>query len=170
MKVSIKQLLFYFLYCTFGKSLPASRVPVIGRLCKGIRGFFASRALCSCGKNVNVERNASFSPRCEIGDNSGIGENAKLRGRVIIGNNVMMAPDVVVYTSNHRFSRTDIPIGQQGNEDELPVYIGSDVWIGHGCIILPGKRIGDGCVIEQAQLYVMICQILQLVGEIPLEF
>ena len=27
------------------------------------------------------------------------------------------------------------------------VFIGNDVWIGHGAVILPGRRIGDGAVV-----------------------
>ncbi|MFI5011164.1 MAG: DapH/DapD/GlmU-related protein [Hyphomicrobiales bacterium] len=43
-----------------------------------------------------------------------------------------------------------------GEEDEdqffawrrsYPVSIGNDVWIGHGAIVLPGRKIGDGAVI-----------------------
>lgn len=30
---------------------------------------------------------------------------------------------------------------------DQPVSIGHDVWIGHGAIVLPGRRIGDGAVV-----------------------
>lgn len=31
--------------------------------------------------------------------------------------------------------------------DRAPITIGADVWIGHGAIVLPGVRIGDGAVV-----------------------
>jgi maltose O-acetyltransferase len=36
---------------------------------------------------------------------------------------------------------------EQGFEEERPVRIGNDVWIGDRVIILPGVTIGDGCII-----------------------
>ena len=35
----------------------------------------------------------------------------------------------------------------QGFEEERPVTIGNDVWIGDRVIILAGVEIGDGCII-----------------------
>lgn len=111
------------------------------------------RALCGklmldeCGNNVNIERNASFSTRTILGNNSGIGINAKLYGKVIIGNNVMMGPDCIIYTQNHKFDRIDIPMCDQGFQNEKTVLICDDVWIGGRVIILPGVKIGKGTII-----------------------
>lgn len=46
---------------------------------------------------------------------------------------------------HHVYSKEEIVY--KGN-----VNIGNDVWIGEGCIILPGVTIGDGCVIGQVPL------------------
>ena len=59
----------------------------------------------------------------------------------------MMGTDVTIITRNHRFDRTDIPMMEQGFEEERPVYIGNDVWIGDRALILPGVHIGDGSII-----------------------
>ncbi len=59
----------------------------------------------------------------------------------------MMGPEVLIYTQNHDFSRTDITMDQQGWADEKPVVIEDDVWIGSRVIILPGVTIGKGSVI-----------------------
>ena len=59
----------------------------------------------------------------------------------------MMGPEVVIYTSGHKFDRTDIPMMEQGNTDAEPVTIGDDVWIGRRVMIMPGVTIGNGCVI-----------------------
>ena len=100
-----------------------------------------------CGKDVNIEKHALFSARVSLGNRSGIGSGAKIYGTCSIGNDVMMGSDVTVITRNHRTDRTDIPMCEQGFEEEQPVIIGNDVWIGDRVTILPGVTVGDGCVI-----------------------
>ena len=103
--------------------------------------------LKQCGKKVNIEQGALFSARVSLGDYSGIGINARINGTCTIGSHVMMGADVVVITHNHEFSRTDIPMMSQGFEQERPVTIGNDVWIGDRVIILPGVTVGDGSIL-----------------------
>ena len=59
----------------------------------------------------------------------------------------MMGPECYIYTRNHAFSRTDVPMREQGMQDFKPVTIGNDVWIGARVTILPGVKIGNGCII-----------------------
>ena len=134
------------LYYTVGKHLPPSW--------SGIRvGQTAVRRLCGrlmlaeCGKKVNIESGALFSPKVSLGDYSGIGINAKIYGTCRIGRYVMMGTDVTIITRNHRFDRTDIPMMEQGFEEERSVTIGDDVWIGDRVMILPGVEIGRGAVL-----------------------
>lgn len=47
---------------------------------------------------------------------------------------------------NNAFSRTDVPMNQQGFQEEQPVII-DDVWIGGHVIILPGVHIHRGAII-----------------------
>ncbi len=111
------------------------------------------RALCGklmldfCGKNVNIERNAQFAYSISLGDNSGIGVNALLSSHVTIGNDVMMGPDCMIFTSNHKMTDCTVPMWKQGHEPVRPVVIGDDVWIGARVIILPGVHVGKGSVI-----------------------
>ena len=134
------------LYKSFAQYLPKSSSKVrIGQ--KKIRYFCGKMILDRCGKNVNIERKAMFSSRVSIGDNSGIGINATLNGTVIIGNNVMMGPNCVIYTINHKHDRVDIPMIEQGFEECKPVTICDDVWIGGNVTILPGVTIGKGSII-----------------------
>lgn len=53
----------------------------------------------------------------------------------------MMGTDVVIITRNHAFDRTDIPMMHQGFEEERPVVIGNDVWIGDRVIIAAGAVV-----------------------------
>lgn len=142
----VKKVLGYILYNLFAKNLPVSYAK-INLFSKKIRGFCGKLLLESCGTNVNIERGATFSSKVQIGDNSGIGINAFLQGRVVIGKNVMMGPECIIYTINHAFSRVDISMREQGLQEEKPVAIGDDVWIGGRVIILPGVKIGSGVII-----------------------
>ncbi len=135
------------LYRGIARYLPSSSSAFGGKIWCGIRRFLAKRILIKCGKDVNIEHRAMFSSRCEIGSYSGIGINARLVGKVIIGDYVMMGPNCTIYTCDHKFDRTDIPMCMQGVTSESPVVIGDDVWIGCNVTILPGVTIGKGSII-----------------------
>jgi maltose O-acetyltransferase len=108
-----------------------------------IRTIFAS-----VGENVHFEKGM----RIDYGCNTSIGSNVFINfnfvlldcAPVTIGNNVFIAPDVQIYTAQHPldpFSRN------QHIGSARPITIGDDVWIGGGCIILPGVTIGKGSTI-----------------------
>lgn len=139
-------IIYKALYKLIGSILPVSDAR-FSFGAKRIRAFLARGILTSSGENINIEKGAIFDRTVEIGNNSGIGINCKLYGKVIIGDNVMMGPEVYIYTSNHKFQDLNLPMSQQGHEIERPVIIGNDVWIGSRVTILPGISIGDGVII-----------------------
>ncbi len=114
---------------------------------KKVRAFCGKLMLQHCGTNVNIEKGAHFSTEVSLGDNSGIGINCEIAPHVTIGNDVMMGPECMIYTSNHGMERMDIPMWKQKSTPVEPVVIGNDVWLGARVIILPGVHIGDGSVI-----------------------
>ena len=140
-KIIVGKLLY-----SIARWLPISYRPG-GGIAKVLRYNTAKLVINKCGKNVNVERGAYFTHLLEIGDNSGLGINCNVSGKVIIGNNVLMAPNVIILTINHSYKDRTKLIKEQGNMPEKPVIIGNDVWIGTNVIILPGVHIGNGCVI-----------------------
>lgn len=158
-----KKIAFIF-YKIFASWLPESRR---SKFAKGLRVFFGRKVLKRCGKKVNIERGAIFGPGVSLGDNSGIGIRCELYGDVTIGNNVMMGPEVVVYTSGHRFDRLDIPMMEQGQVDVKPVVIGNDVWIGRRVMIMPGVKIGDGAVIAAGAVVTKNVPDYAVVGGVP---
>ena len=142
----IKKLIGLALYHSIAKRLPCSYSLIkIGQ--KRIRAFCGKLILEKCGKNVNIEKGAIFSSRIELGDCSGIGKNAEIYGKCIIGNDVMMGPRCVIYTQNHAFDDITVSMNMQGLQEEKPVSIGDDVWIGGDVIILPGVKIGSHAII-----------------------
>ena len=141
---TVKKKILFIIYKATAAWLPESQH---AKLAKALRRFWAKKILLSCGNNVNIEKNALFGPEVSLGTNSGIGVNCELYGPVTIGDNVMMGPEVIVYTNGHCFGRTDITMIEQGLTEKKPVTIGNDVWIGRRVMIMPGVKIGDGCVI-----------------------
>lgn len=139
----MKRKIALFLYKLLAKNLPLS----CHKFCRDIRYFLTKRIINKCGKNVNIDRGARFSPNIEIGDNSGLGENAKIESDVFIGKNVMMGPECYIYTRNHNFNDKSIPMIEQGFSENKSVIIEDDVWIGSRVTILPGVRIKKGTVI-----------------------
>ena len=65
-------------------------------------------------------------------------------GHIYIGDKVMFGPNVTVATPNHPIEPSLRARGLQYNKD---VYIGENVWIGAGVIIVPGVHIGKNSVI-----------------------
>lgn len=154
------------LYYTIGKHLPESSSGLkIGQ--RAFRAFCGRLMLRECGKKVNIEHGAMFSPRTSLGDYSGIGVNARINGTCTIGNYVMMGANVTVITHNHAFDRTDIPMMEQGFEEERPVVIGDDVWIGDKVTILPGVNIGDGSIIGAGAVVTHDVDPYSIVGGVP---
>lgn len=58
---------------------------------------------------------------------------------VTIGNDVLIGPNVGIYTAGHP---VDPGLRRQGLEFALPITIEDGVWIGGHAVIAPGVRIG----------------------------
>jgi len=84
----------------------------------------------------------------KIGNNSSIGPYAYIgcSGYIEIGNNVMMSPRVSIYSENHNFDETGIPMIEQGVTRSF-VKIEDDCWIASNSIILAGVTVGKGSII-----------------------
>lgn len=133
----------YVLYSIFAKWLPESSHSTFA---KKIRRFWAKRVINRMGIDVNIERGAVFSPGIEIGNHSGIGIKAEIYGPVIIGDAVMMGPEVIIYTRNHKHE-AGLPFYKQGFDTFAPVSIGNNVWIGRRAMFMPGSSVGSNVVI-----------------------
>lgn len=164
----IKRLIRCILYYGFAQWLPASFMPG-GSAAKAFRYWVCRGLFRACGKNVNIEHGAFFhsGQRITVGDNSGIGVRAHLSGTITVGNDVMIGKDVIVMTTNHKFDRTDIPMTQQGFQDEEPVVIGNDVWISDRSIILPGVTIGSHAIIAAGAVVAKDVPEWAIVGGVP---
>lgn len=85
-----------------------------------------------------------------IGDRARIGAGSCLwagpgRGRITLGDDVLLAPNVMITAANYRFNDGS-PVNDQAM-DERDVRIGDDVWVGYGAVVLAGVTIGDRAII-----------------------
>lgn len=152
------------LYSVFAKNLPQSSHV---RLCGRIRRYFAKYIIEECGKNVNVEKGATIRPGLKIGDNSGIGIDAEIYGDVTIGESVMMGPEVVIYTQNHKHELSDIPFGRQGFESVNPVKIGNNVWIGRRVMFMAGSGCGNNVIVAAGSVVTKVFPSNVVIGGSP---
>ena len=95
--------------------------------------------------------------RCDYGYNIELGENFYSNynlvildcAKVSIGNNVLIGPNVGIYTAGHPLHHENRDLGF---EFALPVNIGNSVWIGGNVVINPGVTIGDNSVIGSGSI------------------
>jgi acetyltransferase-like isoleucine patch superfamily enzyme len=79
-----------------------------------------------------------------IADDLLIVEELAERGNITIGDRVSIAPRVTLVTSSHPNQsriRAFAPVSQGS------IIIEEDAWLGAGCVVLPGVRIGRGAVV-----------------------
>lgn len=93
------------------------------------------------------------------GQNIELGENVKVSvyssllagnvGRIRIGDYSILGPGCTICAMNHGMERGAVPFRFQKWADSAAtsVTIGRNVWVGAGCIILPGVTIGDNAII-----------------------
>lgn len=89
---------------------------------------------CDYGYNIEAGDNFYANFCCTILDVN----------KVQIGKNVLLGPNVQIYTAAHPTDPAERLIGTEFGE---PISIGDNVWIGGGTIICPGVKIGNGAVI-----------------------
>lgn len=98
----------------------------------------------------NCEINASGI--IQIGANSSLQHRTILIGEVSIGANCLFGPNIYISSGQHHFDdRPELPIRWQDamprDIRSKPISIGEDCWFGTNIVVMPGVRIGRGCVI-----------------------
>lgn len=120
----------------------------------------------------NIRPNIKFvnGNNISIGNNSGIGENSFIQdiGQVKIGDNVLMGPDIMIFTANHSIEKSKL-INEQGYIVK-DVKIENDVWIGARSIILPGVTVGQGSIIAAGSIVTKDIDEYSIVGGNPARF
>lgn len=100
----------------------------------GENAWIESPFNCDYGYNISVGNNFYANHNCIILDPAS----------VTIGNNVLLGPNVGIYTPGHPFN---VEERIKGHEYAKPVTIGDNVWIGADVSIIGGVTIGENTVI-----------------------
>ena len=107
---------------------------------------------------VKIGSNCSF--------NSNVMINARGKGGIIIGDNVLIAPNVVLRSSDHSFDDLEKTINKQGMKDGT-IMIENNVWIGSNSVILKNITIGEGSVIAAGAVVTRDIEPYTVVGGVP---
>lgn len=112
--------------------------------------FQIARGSCVVlGRNLSIRRNVEINARkdaiIKIGNDCFFNSNCILTAHkgIYIGDNVEFGPNVSVFDHDHKYN--DGYKKKEFQQDEI--FIGNNVWIGAGCVILRGTYIADNCVI-----------------------
>ena len=102
---------------------------------------------CYFGYNVYIRKHST-----SLGKNVYIGHNSRLSlDRIFIGDWSMLASNVAIVGDDYVINEVGSPMCLTGKEfsrtNQSSVNIGSDVWIGHGAVIMSGVSIGEGAIV-----------------------
>lgn len=107
------------------------------------------------GENTSVSPYAVVQGNVTVGSNCSVQSYAVLvgygtaedkRGEIRIGNDVRIAPHVMIIAANHKFDDVSRPIAKQGIERKS-IVIEDDVWIAGCANIMAGVTVGRGSVV-----------------------
>lgn len=117
--------------------------PIVGHL--GGNVHVAAPFLCDYGYNLSIAENVVIGSNCELHDSA----------RIAIGMNTRIGNRVTITTMK---TPTDIKAlkGSNGTEIAQEVFIGKNVYIGDGCIIEAGVRIGDNAIVRAGSVVVRV--------------
>ena len=99
---------------------------------------------CDYGYNIQIGDDTEISRNCDIGDACTV----KIGARCMIGPDVKFCSQDGVHHPKHAR-----PLGSRRMCRAKPIFIGDDVFIGAGAIILPGSNIESACVIGAGTIF-----------------
>jgi acetyltransferase-like isoleucine patch superfamily enzyme len=132
------------------------------------------RLFCRRGRNLKFDPDSYFSfSRISLGDDVFIGLGATFSATmssIQIGHKVMFGPHVTIMAGDHNTSvlgQFMADVKDKRPEDDLPVVIDDDVWIGAGATVLKGVHIGRGSIVAAGAVVVKDVPAYAVVGGVP---
>ena len=110
---------------------------------------FGRGNLIQCITNYSGE---SYFPKLTIGDGFAVSDYCHIgcSNEITIGKNVLIGSRVLIEDHNHGDRKgwvSDVPKKDLPIVSKAPIYIGDNVWICDGAVVLAGAHIGNNCVV-----------------------
>lgn len=129
-----------------------------------------------CGRNVRLGDNVEITwNNCIIGNDVYVGKGSLFmcaNAPLTIGDHVMFGPNVTIVTGDHRTDiigkyMSEVTVKDKLSENDLPVHLVGDNWIGTNSTILKGVTIGRGAIIAAGALVTKDVPPYSIVGGVP---
>ncbi len=128
------------------------------------------------GSNFIFDPNDLFSfNTISVGNDVYIGPGAKFsasESSINLGNKIMFGPNVTIMGGDHNISvvgKYMFDVKVKLPENDLPVIIEDDVWVGCNVTILKGVTIGQGAVVAAGSVVIKSVEAYSIVGGVPAE-
>ncbi len=136
------------------------------------------RAMKSCGKGVFIRPMSSDIKglwNLSVGEGTSIPKGSTLyctRAELIIGRKVIFGPKPTIITGDHRIDIVgkyiiDVTDDEKLQEQDAPVTIEDDCWIGANVTILKGVTLGRGCVVAAGAVVTKSFEPYCIIGGVP---
>jgi len=110
-----------------------------------------------------------------IGDGTSIPKHSVFyctEAPLTIGKKVIFGPRPTIITGDHRIDLTDkaiidVTVDEKLPENDLPVIIEDECWIGANVTILKGVTIGRGSVVAAGAVVTKSCEPYSIIGGVP---
>lgn len=116
-----------------------------------LRSRYLGPRMKRAGSGLQIHAGSRFRSieNLEVGQNVTIGFDTFLqaKGGLTLGDNVMLAPGVKIWTSNHNVNDPEVPVRAQGHTNAA-VVLEEDVFVASNAFILPGTTLSRGCVVS----------------------
>lgn len=126
----------------------------------------------SIGPSVAISRGVDITVQgadVSIGASTFIGPWTTIVAKtgIVIGRNALIAERVSIRDQDHEVHGTEgVSISQAGFRSQ-PIFIGDDVWIGAGAVVLKGVNIGNGAVVAANAVVTRNVAEREIVGGVP---
>lgn len=119
-----------------------SDFPIFGKISRFLRVFFARRISKTISKKAFIDKGSIIQTNVTVEAGGCIGKKCLISSNVFIGQNTMMGPEVLFFTQHHKKDES-LKSFVSGYEEQRPIKVGKNCWIGQRSIILGGVEIGD---------------------------
>ncbi|MGM9724442.1 MAG: acyltransferase [Prevotella sp.] len=143
-----------------------------------ILAVLCKRAMRHCGHGVYLRPSSSDFKglgNLSVGDGTSIPKGSVIyctEAPCTIGNKVVFGPKPTIITGDHRIDligkyMTDVTVDEKLPENDMPVTIGDDVWVGANVTILKGVTIGRGSVVAAGAVVTKSFEPYSIIGGVP---